>query len=139
MPGIVLDEEGNKVGTHKGYMHYTIGKRRGFTVNGAHEPHFVKELNPDDNTLVVAKKDAIGINEVLINDLNMYIDDEEFEVGVKLRYRAVTTPCKVSIEKENGIATIELQEPVYGVAAGQLAVFYDGDKVLGSGWIVGTK
>jgi len=139
MPGIVLDEEGNKVGTHKGYMHYTIGKRRGFTVNGAHEPHFVKELNPDDNTLVVAKKDAIGINEVLINDLNMYIDDEEFEVGVKLRYRAVTTPCKVSIEKENGIATIELKEPVYGVAAGQLAVFYDEDKVIGSGWIVGTK
>lgn len=139
MPGVVLDEEGNKVGTHKGYMHYTIGKRRGFTVNGAHEPHFVKELNPKDNTLVVAKKDAIGVSEVLIDNLNMYIEDKEFEVGVKLRYRAITTACKVVIEEENGIATIALEEPVYGVAAGQVAVFYDRDKVIGSGWIVGTK
>ena len=139
MPGIVLDEDGNKVGTHKGYMHYTIGKRRGFTVNGAHEPHFVKELNPKDNTLVVAKKDAIGVSEVLIDNLNMYMDGDKLECGVKLRYRAITTQCDVVIEKENDIATIKLHEPVYGVASGQVAVFYDGDKVLGSGWIVGTK
>ena len=51
MPGDVLDEKGNIVGEHKGYMHYTIGKRRGFTVKGAHEPHFVKELNPKTNTV----------------------------------------------------------------------------------------
>ena len=46
-PGDVLDKEGNVVGEHKGYMHYTIGKRKGFTVRGAHEPHYVLEIEPE--------------------------------------------------------------------------------------------
>ncbi|RXJ99073.1 tRNA 2-thiouridine(34) synthase MnmA [Arcobacter sp. CECT 8986] len=137
IPGNVLDEEGNVVGKHKGYMHYTIGKRRGFTVDGAHEPHFVTKLNPKDNTIVVGKKNALEVNYVTANNLNMYIDDTNFKCGVKLRYRSVTTPCEVTI-KDNK-ATIKLEEPAFGVAAGQLAVFYDGQKVIGSGWIENTS
>ena len=133
MPGDVLDEEGNVIGEHKGYMHYTIGKRRGFTVYGAHEPHFVTKLNPEDNTIVVGKKPALEINHVQADTLNMYIEDTEFTATVKLRYRSISTPCKVTIE--NDIATIYLNEPAFGVASGQLAVFYEGEKVLGSGWI----
>jgi len=137
LPGDVLDEEGNVVGEHKGYMHYTIGKRRGFTVKGAQEPHFVKELNPKTNTIVVGKKAVLEVNEVIANGLNMYINDMQFTASVKLRYRSVSTPCDVSIE--NGKATIKLKEPSFGVAAGQLAVFYDGEKVIGSAWIESTK
>lgn len=137
MPGNVLDEEGNIVGEHKGYMHYTIGKRRGFIVKGAHEPHFVKELNPKDNTIVVGKKSVLEVNEVIANGLNMYVDDKEFTATVKLRYRSHSAPCDVKIE--NGKASILLKEPAYGVAAGQLAVFYDGEKVIGSAWIESTK
>ena len=136
-PGKVLDTDGNVVGEHKGYMHYTIGKRRGFTVQGAHEPHFVKELNPKDNTIVVGKKEVLEVNTVIANELNMYLDQEEFECGVKLRYRSNSTPCRVSIK--DGIATITLKEPAFGVASGQLAVFYDNEKVLGSSWIKETK
>lgn len=137
MPGSVLDEDGNKVGSHKGYMHYTIGKRRGFTVDGAHDPHFVKSLNPETNEIVVAKKEALEIHEVTIDELNMFIDDTEFECGVKLRYRSITTPCSVKIDGDK--ATIKLSSAAYGVASGQLAVFYDGEKVIGSGWIRETK
>ncbi|WP_419770432.1 MAG: tRNA 2-thiouridine(34) synthase MnmA [Candidatus Marinarcus sp.] len=137
-PGIVLDENGKEVGIHKGYMHYTIGKRRGFTVHGALDPHFVKELNPKDNTIVVGTKESLKISEVRINNLNMYIDDITFNAGVKLRYRSVTTPSQIEI-LPNGEAIIKLQEPVYGVAKGQVAVFYEADKVLGSGWIIDTK
>jgi tRNA-specific 2-thiouridylase len=137
-PGIVLDEQGKEVGVHKGYMHYTIGKRRGFTVNGALEPHFVKELNANENTIVVGKKESLQITEVRINNLNMFIKDTQFKAGVKLRYRSVTTPCEVEILNENE-AIITLQEPAYGVACGQVAVFYEADKVLGSGWIIQTK
>jgi tRNA-specific 2-thiouridylase len=137
LPGDVLDEEGNVVGKHKGYMHYTIGKRRGFTVNGAHEPHFVKELNPKTNTIVVGKKAVLEVNEVIAGGLNMYVDDTLFTATVKLRYRSVSLPCDVSIK--NGKAIIKLKEPSFGVAAGQLAVFYDGEKVIGSAWIESTK
>jgi tRNA-specific 2-thiouridylase len=137
VPGKVLDEEGNEVGTHKGYMHYTIGKRRGFTVNGAHEPHFVKTLNPKDNTIVVGKKPSLEINEVEAEGLNMYVDDTNLKCGVKLRYRSTTTPCQVIIDGDK--ATIKLEEPAFGVAAGQLAVFYDGETVLGSAWIKEAK
>ena len=137
MPGRVLDENGNIVGEHKGYAHYTIGKRRGFTVKGAHEPHFVTKLNPKNNTIVVGKKEALEVNEVIANNLNMYIDDTEFMGSVKLRYRSVSTPCSVKIEDEKAI--IKLKEPAFGVASGQLAVFYDGIKVIGSAWIELTK
>lgn len=136
-PGKVLDENGNVIGEHKGYMHYTIGKRRGFTVHGAHEPHFVTKLNPKENTIVVGKKSALEINTVEVENLNMYIEEKEFNCTVKLRYRTYSTPCKVKIE--NNTAIINLKEPVLGVAAGQLAVFYDGQKVLGSAWIKNAK
>jgi tRNA-uridine 2-sulfurtransferase len=137
VPGKVLDEKGNIVGEHKGYAHYTIGKRRGFTVHGAHDPHFVTKLNPKDNTIVVGKKEALEVNEVIAKDLNMFIDDIEFSCTVKLRYRSTSTPCNVKIE--NSKAIISLNEPAFGVASGQLAVFYDGQKVIGSGWIDETK
>ncbi len=135
--GDVLDENGNIVGKHKGFAHYTIGKRRGFTVKGAQVPHFVTKLNPKDNTIVVGEKEALEVNEVVGNNLNMFIDDKEFSCNVKLRYRSVSTPCKVKIENQK--AYITLEEPAFGVAAGQLAVFYDGQKVIGSAWIESTK
>jgi len=135
--GDVLDEYGNIVGKHKGYAHYTIGKRKGFTVKGAHEPHFVTKLNPKDNTIVVGKKPSLEVNEVVGDNLNMYIDDKSFNCGVKLRYRSNTTPCRVNIE--NNKAYISLEEPAFGVASGQLAVFYDENKVIGSAFIQSTK
>ncbi|WP_320036258.1 tRNA 2-thiouridine(34) synthase MnmA [Halarcobacter sp.] len=137
MPGDVLDENGNVIGKHKGYMHYTIGKRRGFTVDGAHEPHFVTKLNPKNNTIVVGKKEALEINEVEIENLNMYIEDLEFECTVKLRYRSKSIRCSVKIIDNK--AVISLNEPAFGVAAGQLAVFYKNEKVIGSGWIKSSK
>lgn len=135
--GDVLDENGKVVGKHKGYAHYTIGKRRGFTVNGAHDAHFVTKLNPKDNTIVVGKKNSLEVNEVVGNKLNMFIDNDKFSCSVKLRYRSNSTPCEVEIKDEK--AYITLKEPAFGVASGQLAVFYDGQKVVGSAWIEGTK
>jgi len=135
-PGNVLDEKGNIIGEHKGYAHYTIGKRRGFSVKGAHEPHFVTKLNPKDNTIVVGKKAALEINKVIAENLNMFIEDKEFSCSVKLRYRSASTPCDIKIENDN--VTISLKEPVFGVATGQLAVFYDEQKVIGSAWIKET-
>jgi tRNA-specific 2-thiouridylase len=135
--GKTLDKEGNVVGHHKGYMHYTVGKRRGFYVHGAHDPHFVLKTNKKDNTIVVGKKEDLAISEVVIDNLNMFIEDKEFSSDVKLRFRSQTVKCDCKIIEDKGYIT--LHEPIYGVATGQVAVFYDGDKVIGSGWIIQTN
>lgn len=135
--GDVFDAEGKKIGTHKGYMYYTIGKRRGFTVNGAHDPHFISKINPTQNTIIVGKKEDLAVTKVLANELNMFERVDNFECFVKLRYRSVRQKCRVAIKNE--IAEIELFEPAFGVAIGQTAVFYDEEKILGSGWIIKTS
>ncbi len=131
--GEVLDQNGKVVGEHKGYMHYTIGKRRGFSVNGAHDPHYVVSIDPDKNQIIVGKKEDLACNSVILSNLNLYTDDKSFNTTVKLRYRTKSVPCHVDIVGDKAYVT--LQESVFGVAAGQAAVFYNGNKLLGGGWI----
>ena len=132
--GEVLDLDGNVVGKHKGYMHYTIGKRRGFTVNGAHKPHYVVDMIPSKNQIVVGTKDKLECKRVVLDNINMFIDDKEFECEVKLRYRTKAVACNVTIKDNKAI--VELKEGVFGVATGQAGVFYDKNKLLGGGWII---
>ena len=131
--GEVLDRDGNVVGEHKGYMHYTIGKRKGFTVKGAHDPHYVLSINAKENQIVVGKKEELACNSVVLDNLNMFSDSKEFTTTVKLRYRTIAVSCSVIIE--NTKAKVTLNESVFGVAVGQAAVFYDGTKLIGGGWI----
>jgi tRNA-specific 2-thiouridylase len=132
--GEVLDLEGNVVGIHKGYMHYTIGKRKGFTVHGAHDPHFVVEIKAKTNQIVVGPREALECYEVELENINMFDERKELECTVKLRYRTEAVNCHVVIHGDH--ATVKLETPVLGVASGQAGVFYDGDKLLGGGWIV---
>lgn len=131
--GEVLDMEGNVVGEHKGYMYYTIGKRKGFTVKGAHDPHYVVSIDPKKNQIVVGQKEDLACHSVKLRDINMFDDRTEFESTVKLRYRTKAVKCKVKIE--GNTAEVTLYEPVFGVAKGQAAVFYDDNKLIGGGWI----
>ena len=131
--GEVLDQDGNIIGEHKGYMHYTIGKRKGFTVKGAHEPHYVLSMNPKTNQITVGKKDELACKSVELDNLNMFDDRKEFDTTVKLRYRTKAVPCHVKIDGDK--AYVSLNESVFGVATGQAAVFYDEDKLIGGGWI----
>ncbi len=130
--GEVLDANGNVVGSHKGYMHYTIGKRRGFEVRGAHEPHYVLGINPSDNTIIVGKKDELARKTFKIRDVNIFGDEKSLTCKVKIRYRSPKVGCFVDFEKGEVI----LNESVKGIASGQRAVFYEDDKVIGSGEIV---
>lgn len=132
--GDVLDLEGNVVGKHKGYMHYTIGKRKGFTVHGAHDPHFVVAIKPETNQIVVGPREALECHHVELERVNMFDKRKEFECEVKLRYRTTAVRCSVKIDGDR--ASVELHEPVLGVASGQAGVFYDGEKLLGGGWII---
>ena len=134
MPGKTVDIDGNVVGTHKGYMHYTIGKRRGFFVNGAHDPHFVLDIDPKKNEIIVGTKEKLEVNEFNLNQINLFKDLTNFECLVKVRYRTTAVPCSVQIVGSE--AKVILKEPVFGLAKGQIAAFYDGKKLLGGGVIV---
>lgn len=132
-PGEVVDSSGNIVGDHKGYMHYTIGKRKGFRVHGAHDPHFVLSINPEKNQIVVGKKEELACNYLVLDNLNMFDERREFETSVKLRYRTKAVGCSVVIREKKAYVT--LHESVFGVAVGQAGVFYDANKLIGGGWI----
>lgn len=134
IPGEVLDSSGKLVGKHDGYMHYTIGKRRGFEVKGAHEPHFVLKIKPETNQIIVGKKEELKISSFKLDKINLFVEAEKLECEVKIRYRSKSTPCVVEISPDKS-AKISLKEPVYGLASGQMAVFYDNDTVLASGFI----
>ncbi len=133
IPGETVDTEGNIVGTHKGYMHYTIGKRRGFFVNGAHDPHFVVAIKPELNQIVVGTKEKLEENEFEVKQLNLFGDLTNFTCHVKVRYRTHAVPCSVTIKE--GRAKVVLDEPVFGLAKGQIAAFYEGNRLLGGGVI----
>ncbi|HIP12981.1 MAG TPA: tRNA 2-thiouridine(34) synthase MnmA [Arcobacter sp.] len=136
LKGKTLSKDGKEIGHHKGYMHYTVGKRKGFYVHGAHEPHFVISQDKANNTITVGKQEDLIINKVIINNLNMFIGDLNFTATIKLRYRSRAIEASVEIKDDK--ACIILKESAYGVAIGQVAVFYDEDKVLGSGIITET-
>ena len=131
--GEVLDKDGNIVGEHRGYMHYTIGKRKGFTVKGAHDPHYVVSIDAKKNQIVVGKKEDLECNRVVLGNLNLYTQEKEFDTTVKLRYRTKAVACHVVLKDDK--AFVELKESVFGVATGQAAVFYTGNKLIGGGWI----
>lgn len=134
MPGVIKDKQGNSIGKHKGYMQYTIGKRKGFQVDGAHEPHFVLDINPEKNEIIVGKKEELATTKVeaLNKSLPKELDGGEYKI--KIRYRSTPSVAKIHIDGEKIIA--DLKEPVYGVAKGQALVVYFEDKVLGGGVIV---
>jgi tRNA-specific 2-thiouridylase len=132
--GDVLDIDGNIIGEHRGYMHYTIGKRKGFKVFIAHQPHYVLSIDAKNNTITVGAKDQLDVQTFKINDLNMFIQLKDFNAEVKIRYRSPKIPCSVKVDGDKAI--VEVAQSVQGLAPGQAAVFYNGEKVIGSGWII---
>ena len=131
--GVVKDTSGKVIGEHKGYMHYTIGKRKGLTINGAHDPHFVVGIDAKTNTVVAGTKEELLQKRVVAQNFSLPADFKEGTYGVKVRYRSPQAKAHVKIEGDKIIA--ELETGVYGLASGQALVVYQDDLVLGGGWI----
>lgn len=131
--GVVKDTDGKVIGEHKGYMHYTIGKRKGLTINGAHDPHFVVGIDAKTNTVVAGTKEELLQKRVVAQNFSLPADFKEGIYGVKVRYRSPQAKAHVKIEGDKIIA--ELETGVYGLASGQALVVYQDDLVLGGGWI----
>jgi len=129
-PGEIVDAEGRHLGRHAGVVDFTVGQRRGIGVS-APTPLYVTEVRPRTNQVVVGRKQDLEVSEVRVSGLNWFLDPSEAE-SVQVRYNGSPVPCEVEETRDGEVRAI-LSEPVLGVAPGQSAVFYRGDRVVGGG------
>ncbi|MCL4108849.1 UNVERIFIED_CONTAM: hypothetical protein GTU68_050473 [Idotea baltica] len=133
--GQFVDTEGNVLGQHAGYEKFTVGQRKGLGITFG-EPRFVVEIKPEERQVVLGQREDLACSEVHVTDVAWLVDapTKELQCEAKFRYRQPSKPVTVKLDGD-GSATVIPDEPVFGVAPGQAAVFYDGDRVLGGGWI----
>jgi len=131
--GDIVDERGRKLGEHKGLIHFTVGQRRGIEIGGTAEPLYVLRLEPATQRLVVGPKSALAVRAARIDGLNWLGEDHDGEMTAKVRSLAKPVPVRFDGER------VVFDTPEYGVAPGQAAVLYAGDRVLGGGWIAETE
>ena len=129
-PGEIVDRDGRTLGRHAGVVDFTVGQRRGLGLS-APTPLYVTEVRPNTKQVVVGRKNDLEVREVRVGDLNWFMEPAEAE-AVQVRYNGGPVPCEVE-EAGNGEWVARLTEPVAGVAPGQSAVFYAGDRVVGGG------
>src|SRR5712691_2819146 len=134
--GEIYDVEGNFVGEHDGIELFTIGQRKGLP-GGSAKPRYVVDLDAETNRVIVGDVEDLVCDEFEIDRTNWIareLPDEDVDATVKIRYSHPGTPATVT-SLENHRARIRLHEPQRAVTPGQAAVIYDGDVVLGGGWI----
>ena len=128
---------GEVVGTHSGIHNFTVGQRKGLGM-ATGSPLYVIEIRGDKREVVVGSGDELLSRSFRANRLNwIAIDDlrEPIHVQAKIRHRH--EPAAAVIEPgPDGEAVVTFDEPQRAVTPGQAAVFYDGDVVVGGGWIV---
>ena len=135
-PGNFVDANGNVLGTHKGFHHYTIGQRRGLGVSSTGRL-FVTEIRPHTNEVVLSHGEGLHAFMVHTDSLNWLGEHPlsgPMEVEVRLRHSRRQDPATI-IPLGGGRVDIHMKHPARAPTPGQLAVFYQGDQVLGSGWI----
>ena len=134
--GEIYDVDGNFVGEHDGIELFTIGQRKGLP-GGSTRPRYVVDLDAEKNRVIVGGADDLTCEVFEIDRTNWIagsLPGEDLKVTVKIRYNHPGTAATVT-PLENGRARIRLHEPQRAVTPGQAAVIYDGDVVLGGGWI----
>lgn len=134
--GSIVNRKGERLGTHRGLPFYTIGQRRGLGI-AAGSPLYVLEIDTAHNQLVVGSKAELARNECLVDRVNWCWYErveQSIEAIVQIRSQhagalATLTPLP------DGRVHVSFRESQYGITPGQAAVFYEGDLLLGGGWI----
>ena len=141
--GPIVDQDGKKIGEHKGAYTYTIGQRKGLgltvpTADGS--PRFVLKIEPVTNTVVVGSREELAISKMLGERAiwcGPAVTGEKKRGFVQIRAHGSALDCSYYFDGTNLIA--ELDEPLLGLATGQAMVIYDGDRVVGSATICQTE
>ena len=144
--GEIYDVNGNFLGEHGGIELFTIGQRKGLP-GGSLRPRYVVDLDPETNRVIVGDADHLACEEFEIDRVNWHPvtgfadpgrSQTSIEATIKIRYNHPGTGASIT-PLENHRARIQLHEPQRAVTPGQAAVIYDGDIVLGGGWICRTE
>jgi tRNA-specific 2-thiouridylase len=134
-PGAIVDERGETIGRHGGVHRFTVGQRKGLGIStGA--PLYVLELRPAEQQVVVGPKAALERTELTASAVN-WIEPEPTarrRVEAQIRHRHTPAPATVSV-LGSGHAQVVFDEPQLAITPGQAVVFYEGDVVVGGGWI----
>lgn len=134
-PGDVLDIEGNVIGRHEGLAHYTIGQRKGLGI-AMGRPVYVADLDVDANTVTLGPRETLLKRRLSAGDLTWLIKPpgRVFRARAQVRYRHRAADAEVRLIGDDGIEVV-FDEPQWAITPGQAVVVYDGDAVLGGGWI----
>ncbi len=135
-PGQIMTRDGRVVGEHTGLPNYTIGQRKGLGISSA-VPLYVITKNTIRNTLVVGTRDELGSNQLAAHDVNWISGEapkESFRAEVKIRYTAKEASAEVRPLNGDQVE-VRFDAPQRDITAGQAAVFYQGDVMLGGGII----
>ena len=136
--GRFVDTAGNVLAKHDGYERFTIGQRKGLGF-AAGERRYVLEIVAERNEVVIGEREDLLADGLIATRVNWLIEPPAGELlcHAKIRYRNAGSPARVVVLPDNG-ARVEFAEPQSAVTPGQAVVFYDGDRVLGGGWIEGA-
>jgi tRNA-specific 2-thiouridylase len=134
-PGPLRDSTGKVLGEHRGLPFYTIGQRKGLGL-AAGEPLYVIALDAADNAVIVGPKRELGRRECAARHMH-YVSGSEpgepFRAGAKIRYKA--HEAAVTVHPQGALARVEFDEPQRDITPGQGLVLYDGEVVIGQGFI----
>ncbi len=131
-PGEIVHVDGTVLGRHEGIINYTVGQRKGLGIGGSGEPLYVIKVDAAKKHVVVGEKEHLQRLTFTIRDCNWLGERQEVTVKLRSMHKGVTA----TVEKmENGRALVTLAEPEGAVSPGQACVAYDGDRMLGGGWI----
>ncbi len=136
-PGDIVDLDGNILAQHEGVVRYTIGQRRGLGIGGTKEPLYVVKLEPKSKRVIVGPKEALLTREITVKDVNWLasdIPDTGIQISAKVRSTRPGVAAQLFGDGE-GSVRIVLDDHEQGISAGQAAVFYQEDILVGGGWI----
>jgi len=139
--GDIVNMQGNVLGRHEGIIHFTVGQRRGLNISARdgenNEPFYVIKVDAAKKQVTVGPKEALAQNKVALREINWLGGDvpkSGIDVTVKLRSAQPPLPAQFHMN-DSGSGSLTLFEPTLGVAPGQAGVMYQGERVLGGGWI----
>jgi tRNA-specific 2-thiouridylase len=135
MSGEIVTTEGRVVGTHPGIERFTIGQRKGLGI-AMGEPYFVVRIEPATKKVVIGRQEELAQSELTASKCNWLTDPSpgNFRCTAKIRYNSPPAAATAELTTA-GRLHVRFDEPRYGVAPGQAVVLYDGERVLGGGWI----
>jgi tRNA-uridine 2-sulfurtransferase len=136
-PGPILDKDGNVLGKHKGIPFYTIGQRRGLRLTKG-RPLYVIGIDREKNAIIVGGEGEVYSDTFIVNSANWIVPQKmmvsSHPTQVKIRYNHAGSEASIFLKGE-GELEVKFKSPQKAITPGQAAVFYDGETVLGGGWI----